>query len=220
MVRADLLIFDFDGTLVDSGEDLVISVNHTLRGLGLPERTPGEIISFVGDGVDKLIERALGIDGNGASRHREKFDEALSAFSEHYAGQMLENTRLYPDVKGVLDHFREKRKLIITNKRYRFTIAIADALGITPYFAEIIGRDSYPYAKPDPRVLSDAMGRYNTDGGRTVMIGDGVNDIKMAKQAGALACACLNGLGKREELLGLKPDLVCENLREIKNLIV
>ena len=150
----------------------------------------------------------------------DRFDKALQIFSEYYSVQMLKNTRLFPDVIAVLEHFREKRKLIMTNKRYRFTKEIADTLGITPYFDEIIGRDSYPYSKPDPRVLTEAMERCKTEGSRTVVIGDGVNDIKMAKQAGALVCACLNGLGKREELLDLKPDLVCENLREITTLIV
>lgn len=213
MVRADLLIFDFDGTLVDSGEDLVISINSTLAELGLPGRQPAEIISFVGDGVDKLIERSL---GPGAM---EKFDKALRIFSDNYSIQMLRNTRLYPDVITVLEHFREKRKLIITNKRYRYTKEIADYLGITAYFDEIIGRDSYPYSKPDPRVLTEAMQRNHTEGIRTVVIGDGVNDIIMARQAGALVCACLNGLGKREDLLELNPDLICEHLLETTELI-
>lgn len=213
MIRADLLIFDFDGTLVDSGEDLVISINYTLRKLGLPARRPAEIITFVGDGVDKLIERSI---GPGAM---DRFDKALRIFTENYSQQMLNNTRLYPDVKGVLEHFREKRKIIITNKRYRFTREIADFLGITPYFEEIVGRDSYPYSKPDPRVLKEAMERHHADGIHTVVIGDGVNDIIMAKQAGALVCAYLNGLGKRDELLALNPDFVCENLREITKLI-
>lgn len=213
MVRADLLIFDFDGTLVDSGEDLVISINSTLGKLGLPALPSGEIISFVGDGVDKLIARSIG------PGRMNMFDKALQIFTDTYSHQMLKHTRLYPDVKGVLEHFRDKRKLVITNKRYRFTKEIADFLGITPYFEEIIGRDSYPYAKPDPRVLIEAMERHHSESGRTVVIGDGVNDIIMAKQAGALVCACLNGLGKRDELLDLNPDLVCENLREITKLI-
>jgi len=211
--RADLLIFDFDGTLVASGEDLVISINHTLRELGLPAREPSEILSFVGDGVEKLVERSIGAAG------MDRFDQAMRVFTGHYSGQMLKNTRLIPHAKEVLEHFRDKPKLIVTNKRYRFTREISECLGIAHYFREIIGKDNTPIAKPDPRLLVDIMARYAVDGGHTVVVGDGANDIKMAKQAGALVCAFLNGLGNRDELLSLGPDMTCEDLLELKSLI-
>jgi phosphoglycolate phosphatase len=212
-IKTDLLIFDFDGTLVTSGEDLVISVNHTRGKLGLPALPAEAIISFVGDGVHKLIERAI---GPGAM---DRFDEAMQIFTGHYTGQMLKHTRLFPGVIEVLEYFGAKRKLIVTNKRYRFTRAIAEALGIDRYFEEIIGSDNTAYSKPDPRLLEDIMTRYGVKGENTVVVGDGINDIKMAKQAGALVCAFLNGLGSRDELLSLSPDLTCENLLELKNLL-
>jgi len=209
MKHIDLMIFDLDGTLVNSGGDIIASVNYTLETLAIPVKKPKEILSFVGDGVNKMIERALG------NEFQHLFDEAMDIFYDYYARHMLDMTSLCDSVIEVLDHFRDKKKVIITNKRRYFTLKMTDALGITKYFEEIIGADSTAYKKPDPRLFIPLIERVGAVYNDTVVIGDGVNDIMLAKNTGVLSCALLNGLTHRDILLALDPDFACEGLREL-----
>jgi phosphoglycolate phosphatase len=209
MKHIDLMIFDLDGTLVNSGGDIVASVNYTLKSLNIPIKSEAEILSFVGDGVNKMIERALAKDSQNL------FDRAMDIFSEYYARHMLDTTCLYDSVIEVLDHFHDKKKVIITNKRKYFTLKMTDALGIGKYFEEIIGADSTAYKKPDPRLFIPLLERVHAVYNDTVVIGDGVNDIMLAKNTGVLSCALLNGLTHRDILLALDPDFACEGLREL-----
>ncbi len=212
-MEADLLIFDLDGTLVSSGGDIAASVNATLRRLGLPERPVEEILGFVGDGVRLLIERTLGgLDGG-------RFDEALEIFGAHYREHMLDTTRPYPGIEAALCHFAGKRKVILTNKRHSFALPIADALGLTDHFDEVIGADSTPFIKPDPRLLDRVTRRFGISPVRTAVIGDGVNDVLLARNGGAMSCAYLNGLTAREALLALRPDRTYEDPVELMTLI-
>ncbi|MGA2330696.1 MAG: HAD-IA family hydrolase [Syntrophales bacterium] len=209
MKHIELMIFDLDGTLVNSGGDIVASVNYTLESLDIPTKSQEEILTFVGDGVNKMIERALGKD------IQHLFNRAMDIFSDYYAGHMLDTTRLCDSVIEVLDHFRNKKKVIITNKRRYFTLKMTDALGISRYFEEIIGADSTAYIKPDPRLFIPLLERVHAVYNDTVVVGDGVNDIMLAKNAGVLSCALLNGLTRRDILLALDPDYACEGLREL-----
>ncbi|MDO9515194.1 MAG: HAD-IA family hydrolase [Syntrophales bacterium] len=214
MRKIELMVFDFDGTLVYSGDDLTNAVNHTLRKLGIPVLDKKKIIGFVGDGVVKLIERSLG------EEYRGRFDEAMGLFRAHYAEHLLDTTALYPGVSDVLEHFRDTKKLIITNKVYDYTLRILEALGIAGYFEEVIGVDSFPTMKPDRELLIPLLERYGVGKTDTVVIGDGINDILLARNAGTLSCALLNGLGDRERLLSLGPDDCCEDIAELKELFV
>ncbi len=216
MIGVDLMIFDFDGTLADTREDIIKAVNYTLRALGLPEKPEAEIAGFIGDGSRKLIERSLQF-GYSAG-HPEKMDEAMAVFLKYYGEHLLDSTGLYPGVVEVLEHFGEKKKWIVTNKLYEFTAEIARRLGIGDYFDGIIGRDSSPYPKPDSRVVWGISERYGIRRERTVVIGDGVHDIRMAKNAGVWGCACLYGLSGRDELLREHPDFSCESILELKTL--
>ncbi|MDD5711222.1 MAG: HAD-IA family hydrolase [Smithellaceae bacterium] len=212
MKQVDIMIFDFDGTLVSSGGDIATAVNHTLGWLGLPLRELSDIVDFIGDGVQVLIERALG-DGN-----KDRYQEAMAIFSAYYEQHMLDTTRIYPGVKDVLEYFRGKRKWIVTNKRYIFTKKIVDSLGLAPYFEGIVGADSTLYKKPDPRILSAVATDILVDPERTAVIGDGENDVRLAKNAGAYSCVFLGGLGRRDALLALEPDCVYERAEELMGL--
>lgn len=212
MIAVKLMVFDLDGTLADTGDDLAGSVNRTLVSLGITKRPDREILGFVGDGVRKLIERSLG------EAYGDRFDEALKRFKDIYAEHLLDHTALYPGVHDVLLHFDRKEKVLITNKTRDFTLAICGGLGISGYFKEIIAGDSNEFMKPDPRLLLPLLDRFESSRAETLVVGDGSNDILLAKNAGVRSCAFLNGLGKREELLRLQPDFVIEKMIELKNI--
>ena len=212
MKQIDLMIFDFDGTLASSGADLALAVNFTLNKLLLKPRTQQEIINFVGDGINKLIDRALGRD------NLKYHAQAMTIFDDYYREHLLDNTKLYPHALEVLEKFADKKKIILTNKRHKYTLAIAQGLNIAKYFVEIVGADSTPFQKPDKRLMEYLMNKYGPEKKRTIIIGDGVNDIMLAKNSGILSCAYLNGLGNRQELLSLNADYYCESLMEINSL--
>ena len=214
MKKIDLMIFDLDGTLVSSGTDLVAAVNYTLNELGMPQRTEKEIIGFVGDGVRSLIERSLG------DRQEKLADNALKIFTDYYSEHLLDNTNLYPDVLDVLTNFADKTKVILTNKRYKLTLRIARALNLENHFHEIIGADTLPYKKPDARLIDYLLSKYKANNDKTVMIGDGINDIYVAKNGGIISAAYLNGLGSKYDLLAAKADYYCENLLELNSLFI
>jgi phosphoglycolate phosphatase len=210
MKSVDLMVFDLDGTLVRSEEDLAASVNYTLKSLGLPVIAQDTIRGFIGDGIEPLVRRALG------SHAGEFMDEAIAIFSTHYGEHLLDHATLYSDVRDVLTHFDHKRKVVITNKAQEYALKIVNGLEIATFFLEIIGGGSTPYTKPDPRLLQLVMNKWTATPERTVVIGDGINDIVLARQAGALSCAFLAGLTHRDKLLSLAPDRSCEALAELK----
>ena len=212
MKKIELMVFDLDGTLIDSGNDIASAVNYTLKTMSLPLLERDKITAYVGDGVKLLLERSMG-DGNIGN-----IAEALDIFINYYSDHMLDTTVLYPNVKDVLHHFKDKRKVIVTNKMHGLSCKIVDELEIAGYFEEIIGRDSTPYNKPDPALLRSLVRKHSADMERTVVIGDGYNDIKLAKNSNAISCALLNGLGIRNNLLELDPDHSCEDISELKKL--
>lgn len=212
MIPVELMIFDLDGTLVTSGKDIAAAVNHTLKTLSKPAQPFSEIMRLVGDGVERLVARSIG------DAFPKRFDEALEIFSAYYADHMLDATNLYPGVEDVLKHFRHKYKVIITNKRIHSTRKITDGLKITHYFEEIIGADSTPYNKPDAQLLLPLLDKFGVECSQTVVIGDGVNDILLARNTGTMSCALLGGLCSGAVLWELNPDFICDDIREVTGL--
>jgi phosphoglycolate phosphatase len=208
------MIFDFDGTLVQSGEDVANSVRYTLGILNLPTLDNEDILTFIGDGVLKLIERSIGEAG------QDKRDRALEIFSNHYDQHLLDHAALYPGVYEMLHHFRKKRKIILTNKRFKYAAKIAGALNISGFFEEIIGADSTPFIKPDLQLTAMILKNYQAKKENVAIIGDGVNDVLLAKNSGIMSCIYLNGLGKRDDLIKLNPDIVFEHFEELEDKLI
>ncbi len=211
MRPVSLLIFDLDGTLVNTLEDIASSVNFTLQKLGRPVVPLDSIRRFVGDGIEMLMKRAL----NG----REEFlSDAVGIYKVHHSRNLLVRSRLYPSVIGVLEHFRSIPKAVISNKTSEFVRPLLDGLKISRYFHTVIGADCGLPLKPAPdavlRVLSDVGVPRN----RTVMVGDGATDIRAGKAAGVMTCAVTYGFRSWDELKEAGPDCVIHEFSELKNL--
>jgi phosphoglycolate phosphatase len=178
----DLFVFDLDGTLADTGEDLAASVNQALGVLGLPALDLTAVLRFVGDGVVVLLERALG-----PALTPERLERGLAAFLDHYARTCTARTRLYPGVEGGLAglHARGKHLAVLTNKPILHSRRILGALGIEDRFARVEGGDTAPRRKPDPAGLLAIASGLGVEPGRTLLVGDTPIDIRTARAAGA-----------------------------------
>jgi phosphoglycolate phosphatase len=181
----DLLVFDLDGTLVDSAADISAALNRTLARLGR-ERIPHErVLQAIGSGVRKLIERVT----------TPPIEPVMEAFLEHYAEHLLDETALYPGVEETLAKLKG-RKIVLSNKPVAMSKVIVEGLGIAKHFEAVYGGDSFPVRKPDPECWKLAT----AGASRPVMIGDSGTDVQTAKNAGATAIAVTYGYFKPGEL--------------------
>jgi len=208
----ELLIFDFDGTLIDSKDDIATSVNLTLGDLGLPLRLPEEIFSFVGDGVKRLLRLSVG------EENLALYEKALRIFRRHYLSHCLDTTRFYPGMDRVIETLSGVKKAIATNKSMEYTLAIVEGLGLRSHFAAIESPADSSELKPDPGMLLRILSTLKISPEGAVLVGDSTNDVRAAKAAGIRACAVGYGYGDREKVTALEPDFYCEKPEELISL--
>jgi phosphoglycolate phosphatase len=206
-----LLIFDLDGTLIDSALDLAISVNATRRHMGLPELDLGLISSYVGDGASVLIRRVMGPDVP-----EETVQTALEFFLSFYRLHALEHTKLYPGVREPLEELyrRGKTLAVLTNKPVRISADIMSALGLADKFYRVYGGNSFELKKPDPIGVTTLMSESGIVAAETLMVGDSHVDMQTARNAGVVACGVTWGFQK-ERMLAEQPDLVIDEMRQL-----
>lgn len=214
MHNIELIIFDLDGTLVDSSQDIVNAINFMLKGLGLAEKTNQEIISYVGNGVAELIRRSL------KEKNIELQDRGFSLFKDYYRAHPVDNTYLYPGVTEVLGHFGDKQKALVTNRNLNSSLVILRKMAIDSYFANVIGDDNISCLKPSrcqfDRLLDKVLIK---DKKKIIMVGDMDIDILGGKASGVVTCAATYGFGKREDLEKAEPDYMIDNIAELKSII-
>jgi phosphoglycolate phosphatase len=210
-----LLIFDLDGTLIDSSRDLAISTNAMLRHMGRPEVDEKIVNSYVGDGAPKLVRRALGDDVSDS-----EFDAAYAFFTRYYRRHSLENTGLYPEIENVLEELRISghQLAVLTNKPVRISRDILAGLNVAHYFFQIYGGDSFASKKPDPVGIKTLMAELKQEPELTTMIGDSNVDIQTARNAGVRACGVSWGF-KPESLNDPPADLIVNDVRELPSLL-
>jgi phosphoglycolate phosphatase len=209
----DLLIFDLDGTLIESKWDIAHSVNLTLLELGLPERSLEEIFGFVGDGVKRLLRLAVG------EEHLDRYERALQIFRAHYLTHCLDRTVFYPGIEPMLRHFGHKEKAVATNKAIEYTRVILKGLG-AQHFPVVVGGDNGFGLKPEPGMLLHIMDQVGASKERTVLVGDSTNDINGGHNAGIRVCAVGYGMGNREKMAACKPDWFIERPEELMELFL
>jgi len=187
-----LAVFDLDGTLVDSVDDLHASVNHALAAVGLPPRSVAEVRTFVGEGARVLLAKAV-------SPRDELLEPALAAWRPHYEAHCLDRTVPYPGI-GPLLAGAGRTLAVLTNKPGGMARKILDGLGLLQRFAVVLGGDEAP-RKPDPTGLLEIMARVGATPAETVFVGDSRHDVETARRAGVAAVAVTWGLASREELV-------------------
>jgi phosphoglycolate phosphatase len=208
-----LVVFDLDGTLVDSKKDLALSVNAMREHLGL-EPLPFELIaSYVGRGVTVLVTRALGEHSTDAN-----VQKGLAYFLEYYRQHMLDNTTMYSGVSEALEKLSGRTLAVLTNKPVRFSQEMLTRLGIAPKFVHIYGGNSFPQKKPDPTGLQKLMAEVQASPRQTLMVGDSDTDVLTGRNAGAWTCGVTYGFGARS-LEDAPPDLLLDDLRELPALL-
>lgn len=204
-----LLIFDLDGTLIDSRLDLVYSVNATLEHLGRAPLAHEVIESYVGNGVAALVHRALG-----PGAFEEQVKHAQEFFLDYYRAHMLDNTVLYPGVREALEALGGRSMAVLTNKPVRFSEEILKGLDAARYFRFVYGGNSFSCKKPDPVGVQTLLRDVGASVNEAMMIGDSAVDVRTARNAGIWSCGVSYGLGL-ESMRADPPDLMLDTLADL-----
>ncbi len=206
-----LIIFDLDGTLIDSSKDLAISMNATREHFGLVPLDPTLIYSYVGNGAAVLVRRALG-----PGTTEEAVQDALGFFLNFYRVHALEHTKLYAGIREVVNDLAVigHTLAVLTNKPVRISFDIVCSLGLESYFMRVYGGDSFPAKKPDPIGVFELMREAGVAEPETVLVGDSGVDVQTARNAGVRSCGVAWGF-QPEAFEVHPPDMLIQNPRQL-----
>jgi phosphoglycolate phosphatase len=210
--KISLIVYDFDGTLVDTFADIAGSVNLALTEMGLNPLSKETIRGNIGSGMLNLMTRSLmksGCNDIGTS---------ILLFQKYYSQHLLDHTNFYPNGKEIVEYFFDKKNAILSNKPINFIDEILKALSFSKPFDSIIGGDSLDAKKPDPKGLLLMMNKFNLSPEKTLMVGDSAIDIETGKHAGVITCGVTYGLGNLDSLTDSNPDYLIDNLSQLKSL--
>ena len=212
----DLLIFDLDGTLIDSKLDLAHAVNAARAHMGLGPIEHETVYSYVGNGAPVLMRRAMGAEASDA-----EVEQALTYFLMYYRQHMLDYTHLYPGVKEALDrlHARGIRMAVLTNKPVGVSQGIVDGLGLSQHFFRVYGGNSFEQKKPNPVGVDALLSETRLQRERAMMVGDSYVDIRTARNASIQACGVTYGF-QPETLKDDPPDLLVDRMEELADWVL
>jgi phosphoglycolate phosphatase len=211
---APTIVFDLDGTLVDTAPDLVATLNHVFAGEGLPPVVFAQARNMVGGGARLMIERGLAAEGRKvADEQRERL---YRDFIAHYAEHIADSSRPFPGVEAALDALAKRgcRLAVCTNKLEWLSRRLLDALGLSARFAAICGADTFGVSKPDPRIFHGTVARAGGEPGAAVLVGDSATDIATARAAGTPILAVDFGYSETP-IAELGPDRLIADFAEL-----
>jgi phosphoglycolate phosphatase len=209
----ELVIFDLDGTLIDSRLDLIHSVNAMLRHFGRPE-LPGDVVaSYVGDGAPMLVRRALGDPDD-----EKFFKQGLQFFLEYYREHKLDYTHVYPGIPEALEQIRSngatRKMAVLSNKPVNPSRAIVKALGLADFFVNVYGGNSFETKKPDPLGVKTLLKETATPAANATIVGDSSIDVLTGRNAGIATCGVTYGFAPHT-LCEAPPDVLLESPQEL-----
>lgn len=219
-LKPQLILFDLDGTLIDSVPDLAAATDQMLIRLGREPAGEAQVRQWVGNGAPMLVKRALAgrTDVAAADQDQIVFEQAYPYFVEAYDACACQSSRLYP---GVMDSLRllQQQKVtlgLITNKPERFTLPLLRHFQLAPFFSLVLSGDSLAEKKPHPQPLRHAMDYYATDPKQCLMVGDSKSDVAAARAAGIKVACVSYGYNHGEDISRYSPDWVIDSLLELQ----
>lgn len=213
MTDIQALIFDVDGTLVDARNDIVSAMTFTRKSLGLEPIPADAVIACVGTGVKDLVRKTMG------TGHEGLLPRAFEIFMDYYLKHAADEAVLYPHVRETLEYFGDKRKFVLSNRMSAAAEATLGKMGIAKYFEHIVGADDETCLKPSSCPIDKDPVLSRLDRAAALIIGDMTYDIMAGRAAGIRTCWVTYGLGKREDIMPLKPDFVIDDMIELKKII-
>ena len=214
--RPSLIVFDLDGTLVDSAPDLAYSIDQMLIRLGRPPAGEDRVRGWIGNGMPMLVKRAL-TGESWPTDEPEGFGEALALYMEIYGENLSVRSRLYDGARKCLEQLHGEGYTLacITNKHSRFTGPLLESLGVGQYFACLASGDQFRHHKPHPEPLLKTAGRFGVDPAECLMVGDSIADAEAARNAGFMLVLVPYGYHGEADVNSLGADAVVKSLIEI-----
>jgi phosphoglycolate phosphatase len=219
-----LIIFDLDGTLADTSQDITDALNHALKPFGVKEYSVEETKAMVGSGISKLLESLLPEEAIIPPDPPLKKGEITNAkevvtgrFLDYYDNHLIDNTELYPQVRETLSQLDSYKKAVLSNKREKYSKEILHELGIMQFFDLVWGSDSVREKKPSPVPILDILDRFNVSKSEAVIIGDSNYDVEAGRAAGVKVIAVTYGFRSREFLEG--SDYIIDRFDELLDVI-
>ena len=219
-MRPTMILIDLDGTLVDSVPDLAYCVDAMMARLGRPPHGEAKVRNWVGNGVERLVRRALLGQLEGEPDEAD-FQLAYPLFLELYRDNTSKRSQLFPGIREGLDWLKAAgyRLGCVTNKAAQFTEPLLRDLGVRDYFEIVISGDTLPRSKPDPLPLLHAAAHFGAESAQALMIGDSISDVKAARAAGFTIFCMSYGYNHGQDIRDYHPDAVLDSLTEVKGLL-
>jgi len=208
--KLSAVVFDLDGTLVDSRRDIAEAANHALQKAGLPRLPHDELESYVGDGAPLLMARAARIDVTDS-----KTQLMVADFLDYYAEHPIDHTLPMPGALAALDALSALPLGICTNKPRRTSVAVLRGLALEGRFKGVVAGDDLPQRKPDPAPMHEVARQLGVSIAEVVMVGDGPQDVRSGRAAGAFTIGVRGGIQAFERLAASEPDLLIDTLAEL-----
>ena len=220
MRRYDLILFDLDGTLIETAPEICDAVNDTLTQFDLPTVSQQQVNDWIGHGTRELLIQALAYTGNTTAdtvRQSDAFKLIEAEFGKHYQARCGTRSHLYPHVREVLGELRERgvRLGVVTNKEGRYTQTVIDAHEISPFFDRVISGDTLPVKKPNPAAIHACMAQWSVPAERTLFVGDSSIDVATARNAGVAVWALPYGYNMGAPIEACNPDRVIADFSEL-----
>ena len=220
MDKPAMILIDVDGTMVDSVPDLAYCVDEMMKQLDMPTHGEAKVRNWVGNGVERLVRRALigKLDGE---PDEALYDQAYPIFLDLYTDNTSKRSCLYPGVKEGLEYLKDEGYQMgcVTNKAAQFTEPLLKELGVYDYFSIVISGDTLPEKKPDPMPLLHAAKYFNVAPEQALMLGDSISDVKAARAAGFRIVCMTYGYNHGVDIREAKPDAIMDSMAELPDIL-